>query len=134
MSLFLLIIALLPTLSDEQAIETRLLSQQASWNKGDFDGYMEPYWNSEELKFVTKDGVTMGWQATIDRYKRRYPDKAAMGELTFEVLHNQKLSEDHRLMIGQWRLKRKAGDLQGHFSLVWKKIDGQWYIIADHSS
>ena len=54
---------------------TALISQQQrDWNDGDIEGFMSAYWRSEKLRFSSGGDVTKGWQATLDRYKIRYPD------------------------------------------------------------
>lgn len=136
MFFFLWILLTFPQQNDDINAVTHLLRlQQSSWNKGDIDGYMTHYWKSENLTFVTKDTVTYGWQPTLDRYKRRYPNKQAMGKLNFEIVKTEKLSAQHIFMVGKWALDREdLEDLQGHFTLIWKKIEGEWVIVADHSS
>ncbi|WP_160712035.1 YybH family protein [Chitinophaga solisilvae] len=119
---------------DVQQIKSVLAGQSAAWNKGDLQAFMQPYWHSDSLMFVGKDGVTYGWQPTLDRYKKTYPGKAAMGQLTFNLLEFKPLAADVYLVIGKWHLKRTIGNLQGHFSILLRKIDGEWNIIADHSS
>jgi len=115
-------------------IEKVLAGQTEAWNEGDIEKYMEGYWKSDNLKFIGKSGVTMGWNATLERYKKAYPGKAGMGQLDFVLLSEEKLGEECYLVIGKWHLKREADELNGHFSLIWKKINGKWVIIADHSS
>jgi len=112
-----------------------LKKQEGCWNRGDIDGFMENYWKSEDLVFVTKDAVTYGWQATIDRYKRRYPTQKEMGQLTFTIIKVEPLTDLSMFMIGKWHLEREGLDnLEGHFSLIWRKVDGTWVVVADHSS
>ncbi len=115
----------------------KVLDQQADcWSKGDLVCYMEGYWKSDSLVFVGKSGLTYGWQPTLDNYKRNYPDPVAMGKLTFDILEMKPLSEETMLVIGKWHLKREvaAGDLQGHFSVVFKRLADGWKIVADQSS
>jgi len=120
---------------DETAINTILKNQQDAWNKGNLEGFMEGYWQSDSLKFVGKNGITYGWKATLERYKKGYPDKATMGTLQFTILHKEVISKDAILMIGKWQLQRaEKGDVSGHFSLLWRKIKGKWVICTDHSS
>ena len=57
-----------------------------------------------------------------------------MGQLKFTILSVEQLSKRSAYVIGKWRLARKAGDLSGHYTLLWKKIKGKWVIVADHSS
>jgi hypothetical protein len=86
------------------------------------------------LKFIGKDGITYGWQATLDRYKSKYPDQSYMGTLSFSVLELEYLGINTIMLVGKWDLKRAKGDVGGHFTLIWKLIRGEWIIIADHTS
>ena len=120
--------------SDSSKIVAKLFSQQICWNKGDIDCFMETYWQSDSLKFVGKDGITYGWEATMNRYKEKYPDQTHMGVLSFDVLEVEPLGSNTIMLIGKWGLKREVGDVGGHFTLIWKKIAGKWLIISDHTS
>lgn len=120
--------------SEEQAIRKLMAAQTEAWNKADLEGFMQTYWKSDSLLFVGKSGPTRGWQQTLDNYKRGYPDKAAMGQLAFDLLEFRPLGADHYFLVGKWMLQRTAGNLSGHFTLLLRKIGGEWKIIADHSS
>ena len=119
---------------EKNTILALLRKQEIAWNKGDLEKFMETYWNSEKLVFVGSRGPTYGWQATLDNYKRSYPNKAAMGKLKFTILDISKIDKKTVLLIGKFELTRKIGDLSGHFTLVSQKINGEWLIISDHSS
>lgn len=119
---------------DENAIREVLSLQQKCWNAGDLECFMEGYWKSDQLIFIGSSGVTYGWQKTLDNYKKSYPDKAAMGELTFELIIVEPLSEDFWTVIGKWSLKRKTDNPKGHFSLIFRRLDDEWVIVSDHSS
>ncbi|OLY90838.1 conserved hypothetical protein [Cnuella takakiae] len=119
---------------DAAAIRKLLATQTITWNQGDLEGFMQTYWKSDSLLFVGKSGATRGWQKTLDNYKKGYPDKDAMGQLAFDILEVRPLSPDHYFVVGKWMLKRKVGDLSGHYTLLMRKIAGSWKIIADHSS
>ncbi|MBO9152937.1 YybH family protein [Chitinophaga sp. GCM10012297] len=108
--------------------------QVNAWNQGNIEGFMETYWKSDSLLFIGKKGVTYGWQATLDNYKKSYPGKEGMGSLSFNLLEFKKLSPDVYFVVGKWELKRTIGDLSGHFSILLRKINGEWKIVADHSS
>ena len=134
-SVILLLSALSVSAQDAtDEIKQILMRQQQCWNQGDLNCFMNGYWESEDLKFVGKSGVTKGWQATLDRYKKAYPDRKTMGKLTFSQLKMQQIAGKTALVIGNWKLEREEDDLEGWFSLVWKKMKGKWVIIADHSS
>lgn len=117
-------------------VQLVLDEQAACWSIGDLECYMAGYWKSDSLVFIGKSGLTYGWQPTLENYKRGYPNTAAMGKLTFNILEMKNLSAETMLVIGKWHLKRdiEAGDLQGHFSVIFKRFPEGWKIIADHSS
>jgi len=119
---------------DELQIRKLLSDQSAAWNRGDIETFMKGYWENDSLMFIGKSGVTYGWDKTLSNYKRGYPDTASMGKLTFTLICLQKLSPEYFFVIGKWHLQRTIGNLDGHFTLLFRKIKGQWMIIADHSS
>lgn len=119
---------------DEGEIRNLLVQQTETWNRGDINGFMQTYWQNDSLMFIGKDGVTWGWKNTLERYKKGYPDKETMGQLSFDVIQVKKLSAEYFFVVGKWMLKRNAGDLSGYYNLLMKRIKGQWKIIADHSS
>lgn len=119
---------------DETAIRQLLDRQTAAWNRGDIDQFMDGYWESDSLMFIGKSGVTYGWVNTLKNYKRGYPDTAAMGKLRFELITIKRLSDDYYFVVGKWFLKRSIGDIGGHYNLLFRKINGKWVIVADHSS
>lgn len=119
---------------DKQAILKVLNTQQTEWNKGDIDGFMQTYWKSDSLLFVGKTAPTYGWQATLNHYKKRYPDRAAMGILTFNIMKVQLLDPENAFVLGAWHLKRKKDAPGGYFTLWFRKIKGQWKIVVDHTS
>ena len=120
--------------NDETAIRQLLDKQTAAWNQGDIDRFMDGYWENDSLMFIGKSGVTYGWTNTLNNYKRGYPDTAAMGKLRFELLSVKRLSDEYYYVVGKWFLQRSIGDLGGHYNLLFRKINGKWVIIADHSS
>jgi len=119
---------------DETAIRQLLDEQTLAWNRGDIDRFMKTYWEDDSLMFIGKSGVTYGWINTLNNYKKNYPDTAAMGKLSFDILVVKRLSFQYFQVTGKWHLQRSIGDLSGHYTLLLKKIKGKWVIIADHSS
>jgi len=118
----------------ENEIRKVLSEQDIAWNNGDIEGFMQTYWKSDSLMFIGKSGITYGWQKTLDNYKKRYPDTAAMGKLHFELIEFKKLSESDYFVVGKWFLTRSIGNINGVFTLLLKKLNNRWVIIADHSS
>jgi ketosteroid isomerase-like protein len=137
--IFLIILVLLScSLYAQNKTELKLIQllhqQDECWNKGDIEGFMQTYWKSDSLMFIGKSGVTYGWTNTLNNYKRGYPDTAAMGRLHFTLIKIQRLSSRYYSVVGKWHLTRTAGNLQGYFTLLMRKIKGKWLIVADHSS
>jgi len=95
---------------------------------------MEGYWKSENLVFIGSKGVTYGWKATLANYQKSYPNKAMMGELSFELISLEPLNEDFWSVIGKWNLMRKTDSLTGYFTLLFRRFEDEWLIISDHSS
>jgi len=119
---------------DVTILKEKLQNQVKCWNEGDIECFMDDYWKSEELIFIGKSGVTHGWTQTLENYKKSYPSKKEMGVLALDVIQVDRLDKNHFFVVGKWKLTREVGDVSGHFSLVWEKINGDWVIIADHSS
>ncbi len=118
----------------EQQIDSLMARQENAWNNGDLQGFMQPYLKSDSLLFIGSRGLSYGWKQTLLNYKKSYPDKEAMGTLHFENDEYKKLGAENALVIGRWHLYRTADTLQGTYSLNWQLVDGEWKIIADHSS
>lgn len=123
-----------PVVNERVEIQKLLQAQQKSWNEGKIEAYMQGYWNNDSLTFVGKRGVTRGWKNTLANYKKSYPDKTAMGKLELQILNIKLLGKDVAFVVGKWDLKRNAGDVGGHFTLLMRKLKGKWVIVADHSS
>lgn len=119
---------------DRQAISAVLNAQQTAWNRGDVDAFLVGYWHSPELTFSGSSGVARGWDGVLTRYKKNYPDRAAMGQLDFSDLEFRFLGPDAALVLGRWHLKRERDDLGGVFTLVWQRLPEGWKIIHDHTS
>jgi uncharacterized protein (TIGR02246 family) len=119
--------------SDPQAV---LDAQVAAWNRGDLDGFMAGYWKDDRLTFYSGDSVTRGWQATLDRYRKRYQaDGKEMGRLEFREVTIEPLGDSAAFARGRWHLTMKDGKTpNGLFTLILKRIDGQWRIVHDHTS
>lgn len=95
---------------------------------------MEDYLKDESLRFASGGNVNRGWQATIERYKARYPDKAAMGTLSFTDLEIEVFSQKDAMVFGRWMLERGEDTPGGLFTLHMQNQDGRWIIVSDHTS
>lgn len=119
---------------DEKSVRQILSDQTEAWNKGNLEDFMTGYWKSDSLLFIGKSGVNNGWQNTLENYQKGYPDTTSMGKLNFDLLEVRQLTPEYFFVVGKWHLQRSIGNIGGHFSLLFKKMKGQWKIVADHSS
>jgi ketosteroid isomerase-like protein len=124
---------LTPTLQKEQ-IKLVMKIQEQNWNLGKIESFMDGYWKSDSLLFIGSKGPTYGWQQTLDNYKKSYSNKSLMGQLTFGLIKVELINSKSAFVVGTWRLNRKNDVLKGHYTLLWKKIEGEWKIVIDHSS
>jgi uncharacterized protein (TIGR02246 family) len=119
---------------DRAAIEAIFNTQQAAWNRGDVDAFMEGYWHSPEVTFSGTSGIVRGWDGVLARYKKTYADRDTMGQLQFSGLEFRFLGPEAALVLGHWHLTRAKGDIGGVFSLVWQRFPEGWRIVHDHTS
>ncbi len=115
-------------------IEQVMTKQTAAWNRGDIEGFMEGYWKSDEMRFVSGNSVSLGWQAALDRYKRNYDTLEKMGTLTFDDPVVVVLDKNNAYVFGRFTLVRKNDKPTGLFTLVFRRTKEGWKIIHDHTS
>ncbi|MGD0403018.1 MAG: DUF4440 domain-containing protein [Candidatus Acidiferrales bacterium] len=118
----------------EGEIRAVLEMQTVAWNRGDIDTFMTGYWKSSETEFVGASGITRGWQAVLDRYRRNYSDGKAMGRLTFSSLEVHVTCRDSAFVIGEFQLDREKDRPTGVFTLNFRKFAEGWRIVADHTT
>lgn len=119
---------------DINDIQAVLKAQRLAWSKNNIEEFMEGYWKSDSLKFYGSNGVTYGWENTLNRYKKAYPSKDHTGKLSFKINDISKITDGAYYVLGEFHLKREVGNASGFFMLVFKKINGEWKIIADTSA
>ncbi|HEX4886418.1 MAG TPA: nuclear transport factor 2 family protein [Luteibaculaceae bacterium] len=118
----------------EEEILKAMKKQALAWNAGDIAGFMSAYQQSDSLIFVGNKGVTYGWLATLNNYRKNYSSREKMGQLTFETIKMDHLAPDAVFHLGTWQLKRTQDTIGGYFTLIWKQVDGKWVITSDHTS
>ncbi len=120
--------------SIREEIRAAMQRQEDAWNKGDINGFMEVYWESDSLSFVTEKGITKGYAPLLERYQKSYPDRKAMGKLNFEILNLEAIDADNAYLNGTWQLRRDQDSLGGYFTLIWRRFPDGWKIVYDHTS
>jgi len=121
---------------DTAAIEQVLHDQEAAWNRGDIDSFMQGYKDSPETTFIGKT-ISRGYRPILERYKTAYATRDAMGTLDFSELTVRMLGADYAVVTGRYHLARTAqggGEARGIFSLIFEREADGWRIILDHTS
>ncbi|WP_298794507.1 DUF4440 domain-containing protein [uncultured Allomuricauda sp.] len=119
---------------DEKAEILQLLkNQETAWSNHDLEGFMQTYWKNDSLQFYGAKGLTLGWDKTLSNYQERYPSKDETGTLKLTVDAITKIESNSYYVMGQYHLTRKAGDANGVFVIVLRRINGDWKIVADMS-
>lgn len=131
------------------AIATLLQESAAAWNRGDLDAFCADY--AEDALFVAESGTTRGRAEVLARYKKKYPDRAAMGTLSFEIIEIRLTSGMEASVLGsarpagiqgasvaaRWKLAyadRAAENVSGTTLLVLRpRAGGKWEIVQDAS-
>lgn len=119
------------------AVAAVLERQSAAWNRGDLEAFVSVY--AEDATFVSPTGLTRGRQAVLDRYRKRYPGKAAMGTLSLEVLEDRIArgpdgGVQAASVVARWTLAYPDKPAAtGHTLLVLHPHGGTWAIVQDAS-
>lgn len=108
--------------------------QVEAWNQGNIEGFMQGYWKSEEMTFVSGSNVSKGWQTALDRYKKSYDTQEKMGTLSFTELEINVLSKEAAFVQGRFTLERETDKPTGMFTLIFRKFKTGWKIVHDHTS
>ena len=116
---------------DSLQIMNVMQMQENAWNS-DIDLFMEGYLKSNSVVFGS-NGPVYGWGRNKKKILKSYPNKKSMGNLSFKINSLNSVTNEVSLMIGEYFLK---GVMMIHLDilLLWKKIDGKWFIVSDHTS
>ena len=112
-------------------LKALLQAQAKQWSAGDLEGFCAHY--AEDCLFLSPGGPTRGRKDVLDRYKKKYVDKAAMGTLTLEVL-DASTSDTMASVAMAWMLSyTDRGKLTGFSLIALEKIEKRWRIVHDAS-
>src|SRR5437868_10332648 len=122
---FLILLGCVPLLFAQTAeVEKVLKDSEIAWNRGDLAAFASYYDDSPQTTFIGREVVRGGTKAILERYRKRYPNREAMGTLTFSEIEVRPLASGLALTTGKFQLKRTpagGGDASGRFTLVLKK-------------
>ena len=113
-----------------------VVTQEKAWNAGDIQGYMNGYKRSPDTIFMGRQ-ISRGYDHIFEDYKRNYPGRSSMGNLTFTELEAHPLSDTYAVCLGHYHLdrsKKDGGPADGVFSLVLEKTSEGWKIVLDHTN
>ena len=106
----------------------------AAWNRGELDGYLASYWNSDKTMWVSGGTLTRGSQAITAAYKARFPTPQQMGKLTVTDMAIDILTDMDAIVFGHWMLAVDNKTQKGVFTAQLRKIEDDWLFVSDHSS
>lgn len=87
-------------------IEKVLDDQLQGWNNGNVDQFMEGYVKDSTVRFITNKKVKTSWQEITGSYKKGYPNKEAMGKLSFYRDEIRWINQQAGIsqVIGRWEV------------------------------
>ena len=128
------------------AVKAALDAQVAAWNRGDLDGFVAIY--AEDVMFISPSGIARGRQEVLDRYRKKYPDREAMGTLSLEITETRVIAGEEFSFFGDTVVGRVQGatvaarwtltyegkpPLTGSTLLVLRPRGDSWEIVQDAS-
>ena len=121
-----------PSEAPAQALAVLLNEQAAAWTRGDLSAFCSVY--AEDATFISPSGLTKGRQAVLDRYRKKYVDKAGMGALTLDVEEVRALDGGNASVVARWKLTwPDKPEASGLTLLVFRKTREGWRIVQDAS-
>jgi uncharacterized protein (TIGR02246 family) len=118
----------------EDAIRQVFEAGCAAWNRGDLDGYLAGYWDSNKTIWISSGSLTRGRKAIVAAYKTRFSTPQQMGKLTLAELEIDVLTPTDAIAFGRWMLVVDNEDSKGFFTVQLRKLEGTWLFVSDHSS
>jgi peptidoglycan/xylan/chitin deacetylase (PgdA/CDA1 family) len=133
----------------QTAVEALLKTQSDAWNHGDLNTFTSVY--AEDASFLSPTGLTQGRQQVLERYRRRYPDRKAMGSLSLDVIEVRPAQGIEFTALGDARPSRVQGlsvaarwrlaysdqpekkTAEGLTLLVLRRHGDSWEIVQDAS-
>lgn len=118
----------------EDAIRKVFEAGCTAWNRGDLDGYLASYWDSDKTLWISNGSLRRGREAIAAAYKARFSMPQQMGQLTVADLEIDVLTPTDAVAFGRWMLILDNEASKGFFTVQLRKIAGTWLFVSDHSS
>ena len=120
---------------DEDKIRRSFDRQAHCWNSHDIECYMKAYANEETIQTISNNGIAYKTENILSDYKKRFLNEK-MGQLFFDNLNLKRLSDNLYFVSGHFNIKNSGRNnpLQGWFSVNMKRIQGNWFILTNHTS
>jgi uncharacterized protein (TIGR02246 family) len=118
----------------EVAIRNVFEAGCAAWNRGDLDGYLASYWDSDKTLWISGGSLQRGRKAIVEAYRARFSTPQQMGQITVAGLEIEVLTDTDALAFGRWMLALEDKSSHGFFTVQLKKIEGSWLFVSDHAS
>jgi len=121
-------------------------TQVEAWNRGDLDAFTAVY--AEDAAFLSPSGFTRGRNEVLGHYRRRYPDRKAMGRLRLEPIEMRPAAGTEFTLVGGARPSRVHGvsvaarwelsyedkePASGLTLIVFRRSRDGWEIVQDAS-
>jgi uncharacterized protein (TIGR02246 family) len=120
----------------ENSIRAVLNEQVDAWNRGDLKKFVSSY--APKCTLVGGNQISETTRADVlAHYEKKYPSPEARGKLRFSELTVHLLDAETAIVTGHFHLERSpsgGGPAGGVFSLVFRRIGGNWQIVLDHTS
>lgn len=121
--------------SETDRIRAIIELQRDAWNRGDLAGFVQFYDKTGMMVFITGEEPIRIPADLQKRYEKRYGSSGKdFGKLNFSEIQVELLSDQLARAYGKWSVTQDSKTSSGWFSLLWRKEDGNWLIIHDHSS
>ena len=120
--------------AEEVAIRAVISAEQIAWNNGDIDAFMEGFWKSDSLQFISARGLSRGWEATRENYIKGFPERSSMGTVSYQILSLTPLAPNIFILTSRYEITQEIGKREGIFTAIFRKVNGKWLAVHYHAS
>ena len=116
-------------------VQAALDAQVTAWNSGALEKSASVYYDSPEMLWVNRTGIRKGTDSLQRSFRRPQTDRSRPGTYSYEPLQILQLSPNCVYFVIRWKMEQNGrNSMTGVTSLVWKRINKKWVIVAEHAS